>query len=82
VADWQWQLPVKERYVGSNPTPGAMQFITESELNALKGLLHYLNTNMSPTDSEIGLNITVIDSNGEKLATVGYDEPGYVLRLG
>lgn len=59
------------------------QYMTENELNVLKGLLHYLNTSMGkPAECQIGVDIAVIDSNGERLCNIEYnDGPGYVLEL-
>jgi hypothetical protein len=56
-------------------------YISEVELNAVKGLLHYLNTNMQPIDG-IAVEGRIIDSNGESLGEIRYEqEPGagYVL---
>jgi hypothetical protein len=45
--------------------------LTEKELNAVKGLLHYLNNNVT---EDIRLDdAKLIDANGEDVAIVGWD---------
>jgi hypothetical protein len=60
-------------------------YISEPELNAVKGLMHYLNENLRPLDGFMGVDVRLTDSNGEALGTVYYkaDEPGagYVLEF-
>jgi len=54
--------------------------LTEQELGQVKGLLHYLNESMA---GEIKPNdIDLIDSNGERAATIGFDASAmaYVLK--
>jgi hypothetical protein len=61
-------------------------YLSEGELNAIKGLMHYLNTNMTPTDT-VGVDVQFTDSNGESLGMVTW-EPGvgqngsFVLKFG
>ena len=55
-------------------------YITEWELNAVKGLLHYLNKN---TPDELSVEVVLIDCNGEpigKLTQEGSDGK-YVLEF-
>lgn len=44
--------------------------LTESELNQVKGLLHYLNAMSGEIKAD---DIKMIDSNGEEAAVLGYD---------
>lgn len=59
-----------------------MNYLTEQDLNAVKGLLHYLNDQMA-SDPSLVPDITLIDSNGEKAGSITFnaDEDGYVLTL-
>lgn len=60
-----------------------MNYISETELNSVKGLLHYLNENLRPTEG-MDVEAKLTDSNGESLGTIAYEgEPGagYVLRF-
>lgn len=53
------------------------QFLTEKELNCVKGLVHYLNESMSVGDSdEIAIEARLIDANGEHVGTVTVHEGG------
>lgn len=53
--------------------------LTESELNEVKGLLHYLNNSMTQLKPD---DVKLIDANGEHAATVGMapHAEGYVLK--
>lgn len=58
-------------------------YISEQELNSIKGLLHYLNENMPPSEG-LGVDANVHDANGESLGLITYNnEPGagYVLKF-
>ena len=59
-------------------------FVTENELNTIKGLLHYLNENMQPTQCKVGVDIALTDSNGENLGKIEFNAngPGYVMSFG
>lgn len=59
-----------------------MNYLTEQDLNAVKGLLHYLNSQMAADPSLIP-DITLIDSNGDKAGSISFsaDVSGYVLTL-
>lgn len=51
--------------------------INESEINAIKGLMHYLNGNLGSDKSDLSFDVTIIDSNGEtvgRVENVGGDE--------
>jgi hypothetical protein len=59
-----------------------MQYISENELDVVKGLLHYLNQNVDPPTTGVAFEGRIIDSNGESLGDINYEgEPGagYVL---
>lgn len=47
-------------------------YLSEGDLNAVKGLMHYLNTNMMPAVA-VGIDVTMTDSNGESLGTIAWD---------
>lgn len=44
--------------------------INESEINAIKGLIHYLNTNGERHSHDLSFDVKVIDPNGETLARI------------
>ncbi len=50
------------------------QFLTEKELNAVKGLLHYLNNGFET--GEMTVTGDLHDANGDKLGTVMFGEAG------
>ncbi len=41
--------------------------LNENEINAVKGLMHYLNTQF---DGDLAADVSVIDSNGETLCRI------------
>ena len=58
-------------------------YVSEQDLNQIKGLLHYLNQNLQPIDG-LGADVTLIDANGEPAAIITWEqEPGagYVVRI-
>lgn len=55
------------------------QYISEAELNVVKGLLHYLNENVAPIEG-VAFEGRLIDTNGESLGEVHWKPgAGYVL---
>lgn len=52
----------------------AGQYATEEDLNKIKGLLHYLNTNWSAAD--LAVDVKLVDANGDLLGTVQITESG------
>lgn len=60
-------------------------YLNEQELNAVKGLMHYLNTSMDPKDGGATLSpdVALFDSNGERCGNIAYNanEGAYVLVL-
>jgi hypothetical protein len=60
------------------------QFITEDDLNAVKGLIHYLSQNIHPTNNDLSVEVVIVDSNGEQLGRVEYnaDVSRYVFMVG
>lgn len=59
-------------------------YLDEQELNQVKGLMHYLNGNLTPGHGGLVANIVLTDSNGEAAGVVSYEGepgPGYVLRM-
>lgn len=47
--------------------------VTERELNAIKGLLHYLNENVAPpTEAGLSVEVKLIDSNGDSLGVIDW----------
>jgi hypothetical protein len=43
--------------------------INEAELNAIKGLVHYLNYS-DGSESDLAFDVSIIDPNGETLARI------------
>jgi hypothetical protein len=58
--------------------------INEKELNAIKGLLHYLNTTLAVERSaNLSFDVKVIDTNGETVARIeNYGGDEYQLLFG
>lgn len=52
-----------------------MTFLTEAELNFVKGLTHYLNESRPP-DAELAVEAKLIDANGEHVGTVTIHDGG------
>jgi hypothetical protein len=50
-------------------------FLSENEVNTVKGLMHYLNTNMLPSKG-VGVDVQLTDTNGESLGQIAW-EPTY-----
>lgn len=57
--------------------------VTSTELDQISALLQVLTDDYSPTDVEIGLDVTVSDTNGDTIGTVAYSSgsAGYVLNV-
>ena len=57
-------------------------YMTELELNSLKGLMHYLNTNMKP-EAGVGIDVHMTDANGDSMGVVTWDTDAdeFVLRF-
>jgi hypothetical protein len=53
------------------------QFIAEAELNAIKGLMHYLNQPNAADDS-MTFEVRMIDANGDSLGSIKRGEAEYV----
>lgn len=55
----------------------AEQYLTEAELNRIKGLVHYLNENlMDATGTDAGsaaADVALTDTNGEHLGDIKYN---------
>jgi hypothetical protein len=51
-------------------------WLTEQDLNAIKGLLYYLNHNMSSAD--LAADVSLIDSNGETVGRIEMQDGAYV----
>jgi hypothetical protein len=50
-------------------------YLSEEEVNSVKGLMHYLNTNMVPSKG-VGVDVHLTDTNGESLGRIAW-EPTY-----
>jgi hypothetical protein len=58
-------------------------FVTEDELNSIKGLLHYVNENLHPPGCKVTFTADLDDENGDSLGKVEFDPAvdRYVLRF-
>jgi hypothetical protein len=59
------------------------QYISEPEMEAIRGLLLYLNQNMSPNTIGISIDAIVTDAGGDHVGVVKWanDEGGYALHF-
>lgn len=55
---------------------------TERELTAVSDLLSTLNISHTPTDHQVGIDVTLTDSNGEPLGRIEWRTGAYVLVVG
>lgn len=47
-----------------------MQYLNEQDLNAVKGLIHYLNENLQADTTGLTAEVSLIDSNGEAAGVI------------
>lgn len=60
-------------------------YLSEQELNEVKGLMHYLNANMSPNQGTLVADVKLTDAAGQPAGGIEWNAAdagaGYVLRL-
>ena len=50
-----------------------MNYISEQELNTIKGLLHYLNESLPHGHAQIDVEAELTDANGESLGSIRWE---------
>lgn len=55
----------------------SQNYLLEQDINAIKGLLHYLNSQWKPADgATVAIDAKITDSNGDRLGSITITESG------